>query len=185
MQTRGDRPFDGSLVLSTTAVIPALLEDAARLDIRAIDWLGGDPLERPDWADLMAYARSLGRTNDVWTSGLPLRAADVARMVTDLTEGGFVSVHVDSVFPETYARLHRWGNPQNIAMVVEGVDNMLAAGKSPDQMINCITYTSLQPPEDAIETMRWWPSEKGLVMWRDASAAAQVGRGQIIARKPA
>lgn len=142
--------------------IRSLLEDAARLDIRAIDWLGGDPLERPDWADLMAYARSLGRTNNVWTSGLPLRDPDVARMVTDLTEGGFVSVHVDSVFPETYARLHRGGNPQNIAMVVEGVDNMLAAGKSPDQMINCITYTSLQSPEDAIETMRWWLKEKGM-----------------------
>jgi len=27
--------------------------------------------------------------------------------------------------------------------------------------------------------------ERGLVMWRDASAAGQVGRGQIIARKPA
>ena len=27
--------------------------------------------------------------------------------------------------------------------------------------------------------------ERGLVMWRDASAAGQVGRGQLIARKPA
>ncbi|MEX1129060.1 MAG: radical SAM protein [Vicinamibacterales bacterium] len=142
--------------------IRALLDDAARLDIRTIDWLGGDPLERADWAELMAYARSLGRTNNVWTSGLPLRDPGVARAVTDLTEGGFVSVHVDSVSPETYGRLHRGGNPQNIAAVAEGVDHMLAAGKSPDQMMNCITFTSLQPASDAIETMRWWLKEKGM-----------------------
>jgi len=142
--------------------IRALLEAAARVEVRAIDWLGGDPLVRPDWYALMAYARALGLTNNVWTSGLPLRDRDVARMVTEVTEGGFVSVHVDSIMPETYARLHRGGHPQNIAMIVEGVDNMREAGKTADQMINCITFTALQPAEDVIETMRWWMTEKGM-----------------------
>jgi len=139
-----------------------LLQDAARLEVRAIDWLGGDPLERPDWYELTAYARSLGLVNNVWTSGLPLHDRDVARMVTESTEGGFVAVHVDSIFPETYARLHRGADPRNITAIVDGVDNMLALGKPADKMINCITYTSLQPPQDAIETMRWWLKEKGM-----------------------
>jgi radical SAM protein with 4Fe4S-binding SPASM domain len=29
-------------------------------------------------------------------------------------------------------------------------------------MINCITYTARQGPEDAIATMRWWLEQKGL-----------------------
>ena len=142
--------------------VRTLLDAAARLEVRAIDWLGGDPLVRPDWYPLMVHARALGLTNNVWTSGLPLHDRDVARMVTEVTEGGFVSVHVDSIVPGTYARLHRGGNPQNIATIVQGVDNLLDAGKAPDQMINCITLTALQPPQDVIETMRWWRNEKGM-----------------------
>jgi radical SAM protein with 4Fe4S-binding SPASM domain len=151
-ETRGLAPFE----------IRALLDDALRLEVRAIDWLGGDPLARPDWYGLMRYARGLGFTNNVWTSGIPLRDPDVAKKVVEVTEGGFVSVHVDSIVPETYALLHRGGHPENIAAVVEGVDNLLSAGKSPDEMINCITLTALQPPQDAIETMRWWLEEKGM-----------------------
>ncbi|MGE5357585.1 MAG: radical SAM protein [Bacteroidales bacterium] len=146
----------------TSAEVVQLLEGAARLEIRAIDWLGGDPLLRHDWHQLMVYARTLGLTNNIWTSGLPLRDPRVARLAARVTEGGFVSVHLDSVVADTYARLHRGGNPQNIASIIEGVDNLLAAGKRPDQIINCITYTARQSPDDAIETMKWWLSEKGV-----------------------
>ena len=161
----------------TSAEITALLDDAAALEMRAIDWLGGDPLLRSDWYELMKYAQSIGLINNVWTSGLPLRSRALARQVLEVTERGFVSVHVDSLHPETYARLHRGGHTQNIAAIVEGVDNLLALGKSPDKMINCITYTRLQSPEDAIDTMRWWFDEKGLrtclTMFNPAGMGAQ------------
>ena len=91
----------------TSPEIRGLLEDAAALEIRAIDWLGGDPLVRPDWYDLMTYAQELGLINNVWTSGLPLRSKRVARQVFDVTSQGFVSVHVDSITPEVYASLRR------------------------------------------------------------------------------
>ena len=146
----------------TSPEIRSLLDDAAALEIRAVDWLGGDPLVRPDWYELMQYARSLGIINNVWTSGLPLRSKKIAQQVYEVSEGGFVSVHVDSITPEVYAQLHRGGNPQYINAIIEGVDHMLALGKSPDKMINCITYTSQQGPDDAIRTMRWWFEEKGL-----------------------
>jgi hypothetical protein len=130
----------------SSAEIRGLLEDAAALDIRAIDWLGGDPFLRRDWAELMAHARSLGLVNNVWTSGLPLAEEEVARRVYELTEDGFVSVHLDSVTPETYVKLHRGGQTENVATIVSGVDNLLALGKSPDEMINCITYRRSSPP---------------------------------------
>ena len=44
----------------TSDEIRGLLEDAAALEIRAIDWLGGDPLVRPDWYELMSYAQLAG-----------------------------------------------------------------------------------------------------------------------------
>lgn len=146
----------------TSEEIRGLLDDAAALEIRAIDWLGGDPLVRPDWYGLMKYAQSLGIINNVWTSGLPLRNMEIARQVYEVTEGGFVSVHVDSITPETYAQLRRGGNAHYINAIVEGVENLLALGKPSDKMINCITYTARQGVHDAIATMRWWFEEKGL-----------------------
>jgi radical SAM protein with 4Fe4S-binding SPASM domain len=145
----------------TTGEVVLLLEHAARLEIRAIDWLGGDPLVREDWHQLMVYARTLGLVNNVWTSGLPLGDPRIARLVARVTEGGFVSVHVDSLDRDIYARLHRGGNAGNIPLIIEGVNNLLAAGKPRDQILNCITYTALQPPDDAIATMRWWLAERG------------------------
>jgi radical SAM protein with 4Fe4S-binding SPASM domain len=158
--------YAGSTPIGTRALhgseIRGLLDVAARLGVRAIDWLGGDPLAREDWHDLMTYAGARGLTNNVWTSGLPLRDRDVARKVCDVTEGGFVSVHVDSTSTETYARLHPAGDPKNIDAIVEGVDHLIEAGKSPDAMINCITFTALQSAQDVIDTMRWWLNAKGM-----------------------
>ncbi len=144
------------------AEIRSLLDEAAHLGIRAIDWLGGDPLMRSDWYELAAAARSLGLVNNLWTSGIPLRRPDIAQRAVEMTTGGFVSVHVDSLNALTYARLHRGQHPRNIELIIQGVDNLLAAGKPPDQIVNCITYTALQAPADAIETMRWWQREKGV-----------------------
>lgn len=160
-----------------TTEICALLDDAARLGIRAIDWLGGDPLMRSDWYELMAYARSLGFINNVWTSGMPLVQPEVARKVVEVTVGGFVSVHVDSVDPATYARLHHGEDRRNIAIIVKGVDNLIAAGKSPAHMINCITYTALQEPEDTIETMRFWHREKAMATCLTLFNPAGMGAG--------
>lgn len=146
----------------TTNEILTLLNEAAAMEIRAIDWLGGDPLIRPDWYDLMLHARSLGLVNNIWTSGLPLQDKQCAEKVMEVSEGGFVSVHVDSITPEIYEQLHRGGKAQNIQAVIQGVTNLLNLGKPADAMINCITYTARQGAEDAIKTMRWWFEEKGL-----------------------
>ncbi len=146
----------------TSDEIRGLLADAAALDIRAIDWLGGDPLLRRDWYELMVEARSLGLINNVWTSGLPLADEVVARRVVEVTAEGFVSVHVDSLTPEVYAQLHYGGCAENIATITAGVDRLLSLGKPADRMINCITYTARQGPEDAAATMRWWFEERGL-----------------------
>ncbi len=157
--------------------IRSLLDDLAALEVRAVDWLGGDPLDWPGWYELMKYARRLGIINNVWTSGLPLADPQVARRVHEVTADGFVSVHVDSINPDTYAQLHRGGNTHYISQIVAGVDNLLTLGKSPDRMINCITYTTRQGPDDAIETMRWWFKEKGLrtclTMFNPAGSGAE------------
>jgi radical SAM protein with 4Fe4S-binding SPASM domain len=140
-------------------VIKSVLDSAAGIGIRAVDWLGGDPLIRKDWNVLMEYAKEKGLKNNVWTSGLPLADMVVAKNVVELTEGGFISVHLDTLDEDIYRRLHS-GNVANIKTILQGLDNILELGKSPDCIYNCITFTKDLAGEDVQKTIRYFFEEK-------------------------
>lgn len=125
--------------------IKELLVSAAKMDVKMIDWLGGDPLVRKDWYELCQYALDLGFINNIWTSGIPLTDFEVAQKVVEVTNNGFVSTHLDTLDPELYSELHGGqnceGDPRNIRRILTGIKNVLEAGKDPGGMVNCITYT--------------------------------------------
>ncbi|MFW9823511.1 MAG: radical SAM/SPASM domain-containing protein [Candidatus Thorarchaeota archaeon] len=126
--------------------IKELLEIASELDIHMIDWLGGDPLVRKDWYELCKYASKLGLINNIWTSGIPLANKNVAKKAVEVTNNGFISTHLDTINPELYSLLHggerQDGEPNNINLILKGIDNILSLGKDPRAMVNCITFTS-------------------------------------------
>jgi len=138
-----------------------IIDSAAIMDVKAIDWLGGDPLLRKDWHELMKYANEKGLKNNIWTSGIPLSTIDVARKAVELTKDGFISVHLDTLNEKIYKQLHN-GNPKiKIEAILKGVDNVQKLGKDPDQMINCITFT--KPLVNDIEnTIRYFFENKGM-----------------------
>ena len=125
--------------------IRELLESAAKMGVRMIDWLGGDPLVRSDWYDLCSYSLELGFINNIWTSGIPLANPAVAKKVVEVTKNGFVSTHLDTLDPELYSLLHGGegcdDDPNNIKLILRGIKNTIAAGKDSSAMVNCITYT--------------------------------------------
>jgi len=133
--------------------IKELLDSAAKLEVRMIDWLGGDPLVRSDWYELCQYASKLGFINNIWTSGIPLANSDIAKKAVEVSEGGFISTHLDTLDPDLYSLLHGGagceGDPNNIKMILKGIKNVLAEGKDPNAMVNCITYTSPLADGDA------------------------------------
>ena len=86
--------------------IQEVLESAAKMGVKMIDWLGGDPLVRKDWYDLCKYANNLGLINNIWTSGMPLANKEVAKKAVEVTKNGFISVHCDTIDPELYAKIH-------------------------------------------------------------------------------
>jgi radical SAM protein with 4Fe4S-binding SPASM domain len=162
----------------TTDEILNLFKDLVDLEIRAIDWLGGDPLVRPDWYELMTKAASMGIINNVWTSGLPLADDTVAEKVLEVTDQGFVSVHIDSINPDIYHKLHPRGKVENIDRILNGVRYLQHIGKPADKMFNCIAYTSLQGPKDAIDTMNWfydnWGMRTCLTIFKPAGEGANL-----------
>jgi radical SAM protein with 4Fe4S-binding SPASM domain len=145
-----------------TEVIKRLLNNALEMGIKAVDWLGGDPLLRNDWYELMTYAMKLGLTNNIWTSGLHLAEMDVAKKAKEVSEGGFISVHLDTLNEELYQNLHI-GNPEKkIAAIIKGVDNLHDLGKDKNAMFNCITFTKILAGEDIKNTIDFFFKEKGM-----------------------
>lgn len=139
----------------------AVIDAAAAMDVRTIDWLGGDPLVRDDWYELMLYARRQGLTNNIWTSGIPLQDEMVARRAVEVSRGGFISVHLDSLDEATYSRLHTGNAAHKIQAILAGVDRVQTAGKDPEEMVNCITFTRTVAG-DAARTIRFFQEEKDM-----------------------
>ncbi|MBN1195134.1 MAG: radical SAM protein [Methanomicrobiaceae archaeon] len=141
------------------ASIIRLLDEAVALDVRAIDWLGGDPLMRSDWYELIEAAQGRGLKNNIWTSGMPLSDPLVAEQVVKASDGGFISVHLDTLDETIYGALHT-GNPAGkIRAILEGVEHLLRCGKNPDEIINCITFTRPLAGEDVERTIRFFASK--------------------------
>lgn len=133
-----------------------VLDSAVNMGVRAIDWLGGDPLMRSDWYELMEYARDNGLTNNIWTSGMPLEKIDLAKRAVEVSEGGFISVHLDSLDEGIYGKLHSGDPKRKINSILKGIDNIQSLGKGQDNIINCITFTKLVGGEDVNRTIKYF-----------------------------
>lgn len=158
------------------ATVRRLLREVASEGVRAIDWLGGDPLCRADWYDLALEARNLGLVNNIWTSGIPLADPAVARRVARVTRGGFVSVHLDSLDRSIYLLLHAGDPGTKQAAILRGVENLLACGKPPSEIINCITFTRPLAGGDVERTIRHF-SRMGIKTCLTQVCAAGLGAG--------
>lgn len=142
--------------------IIAIINSASEMEVRAIDWLGGDPLLRSDWYEIMRYALDKGLRNNIWTSGIPLHDVDVAKKAVEVSEGGFISVHLDTLNERIYGQLHTGDPATKIRAILEGIDNLQSLGKNPDNMINCITFTRPLAGEDIKRTVNYFFREKGM-----------------------
>lgn len=172
--------------------IKELLDSASKLGVRMIDWLGGDPLVRKDWYELCKYASELSLINNIWTSGIPLANPEVAKKVIEVTEGGFISTHLDTLNPDLYSILHGGegcsGDPENIKVILKGIKNVLSAGKDPGAMVNCITYTAPLAEGDTKSMISYMQEEFGIktcltlfnpVIHRNANASWEPTLAQI------
>ncbi|MDV4343655.1 radical SAM protein [Methanoculleus sp. YWC-01] len=155
-------PADASRTTGlSTGDITAVLASAAAMDVKAVDWLGGDPLVREDWYNLALHARDLGFVNNIWSSGIPLADPEVAGRAVDATAGGFISVHLDTLDPAIYALLHDGDAGEKIRAILRGIENLIDCGKPADELVNCITFTRPLAGDDLTQTMRYFSEEVG------------------------
>lgn len=152
---------DGSNTLSD-AEITQVLDDAASLGVTAIEWLGGEPLLHESIFTHMNHAARAGLRNNLWTGGLPLAEPRMIEQCLEACAGGLISVHVSSVDPETYLRLHPGRPPTDLPRVLDAVSELVDVGYPPDQLLNSVTFTGLQTAEDMIATIDHFETRFGV-----------------------
>jgi radical SAM protein with 4Fe4S-binding SPASM domain len=143
-------------------IIKDVIRSAAKMGVKAVDWLGGDPFIRANWYELMKFASDLGLINNIWTSGLPLGDIEVAQKAVEVTEGGFISVHLDTLNEELYQELHLGDPKKKISKIITGVENLQKLGKSGEEIFNCITFTKLLAGDDVKKTIKYFFSKFGI-----------------------
>jgi radical SAM protein with 4Fe4S-binding SPASM domain len=143
------------------ADIEKILTVAVNMEVRSIDWLGGDPLVRSDWFSLMNDAAKRGLRNNIWTSGIPLQHKEIARKAIEVTTGGFIAVHLDTLDENIYKTLHKGDPHQQIQTILKGVENLRSLEKDPNEMYNCITFTK-PVAQDVEKTIKFFYDTYGI-----------------------
>jgi radical SAM protein with 4Fe4S-binding SPASM domain len=144
------------------AQITRILQDARRLNIAAVEWLGGEPLLRRSIFRHMALARDLGLRNNIWTGGLPLADDRIRGRAARLARHGLISVHVSTVDPTLYARLHPQRGADDLVGILQATEDLLQEGYPAAQILNSVTFTGLQPAADTIETIDCFEERFGI-----------------------
>jgi MoaA/NifB/PqqE/SkfB family radical SAM enzyme len=146
----------------TSREIKGILRRAANLGIKQVDWMGGDPMERPDWIELLQTARYNGMTNNLWTCGGRLNDIGQAKWAIDLTRDGYIMVHLDSLDPDVLRSMRSSYNPRTTRDTLKGIELLEEMGKPPQQIGNMLMMTAAQDVEDVKETMSHLYSQYGV-----------------------
>ncbi len=126
---RADRPLPDEL---TTEEAKRLIEELADADMVALAFSGGEPLMRPDFYELAAYARSLGIHVALATNGT-LITKEVAKRLKGI-DINYVEISLDGASAKTHDGFR--GVPGMFGMTIEGIKNCVEAG-----LYTCIATT--------------------------------------------
>ncbi len=139
----------------------SVLDQLAEMKVAVIEWLGGDPVRHPSFDTFLRSSIDLGLRNNIWSSGDLLNAEVIVDFLTDDTNEGFVSFHLDTLDPEIYRRLAC--SPEYIDVVLKNIEFLLDQGVNPERLNNCFTFTRLQGPDDLENTVRTLHEEYGIL----------------------
>ncbi len=121
----------------SAAHVLRLVEVAAGFGISSVKYTGGEPLLRPDLAEIIAGTRARIPRVSLTTNGSLLR-----HQAADLAAAGLerVNISLDSLDPEAFRAIRKGG----LAAVLEGIDACLAVGIAPVKL-NMVVFTKTLP----------------------------------------
>lgn len=133
-----------------------VIEQAKEYGIKQIVWLGGEPTINPNWREILMYSKRQGLSNELWSNGTNLN--DNLDFIAENCDR-FV-LHLDSVDANTfYSNQERDLLPNMQPQILEGLDNLIARGYSPDRIrLNVVLSKRTMPHLE--ETMKYFYPER-------------------------
>ena len=133
-----------------------LVDEAADLGIETITWMGGDPHTYRYIREVFERATERGIAMQMPTSGLYSKRH--IELFNEFQDNLFLGIHIDTIDPETYAKLHR--NPRTLKARMNGYRRLLDSGFPAYKAFGAITMTG--PSLERIEeTLDWFFDEMG------------------------
>jgi cyclic pyranopterin phosphate synthase len=185
-------PAEGVLKLSHAEVLTLeehaeVARAAIALGVTKVRITGGEPLVK---RGLLSLVRTLAAIPELRTLALTTNGTLLAELAQPLAEAGIqrVNVSLDSVSPETFARITRGGD---VAAVVAGIDAALAAGLP--VKINAVLLAGVNTGELAelaafarsrgigLRFIELMPFDRAVPLFREADAldALQAGGDEV------
>ncbi len=141
--------------LSTTEALE-LCEQFPALLVQEVDFTGGEPLLRKDWAEIATRLIGLGIPTNLLTNGLALTADTLARM-KDVGISG-VGISLDGLETTHDAIRNRKGS---FTSVLQSIEGMQEAGL-PLNVITTVNARNLRELPDLLKVLR----QAGVAYWR-------------------
>jgi cyclic pyranopterin phosphate synthase len=143
-----DMTFQPDERLLQSREISRLAGAFARLGFRKIRFTGGEPTLRADVVDIV---RDVAQMPGVQTVAMTTNAIRLKTLARPLKEAGLrrVNISIDSLKPETFQRLTRWGRVED---VWEGLD--AAEQAELEIKLNAVVIRGMNDQEDVVELAR-------------------------------
>ncbi len=136
----------------TTSHVLKLVEVAASFGVQSVKFTGGEPLLRPDLAEIVRGSRREIPRVSLTTNGSLLQHRAV-----ELAQAGLerVNISLDTIDPEAFRAIRKGG----LAAVLRGIDACLSAGIRPVKL-NMVVFSKTLPFID--EMLRFCAEKAGL-----------------------
>jgi radical SAM protein with 4Fe4S-binding SPASM domain len=136
--------------------IKDVLDQAKGLGAKKVTITGGEPMTRPDFWEVVEYARGIGLSVNLYTNG-SLVDEKAAKRLAELDV--FPCVKLDSRDPMTQDRLA--GKMGAFDKIMEGIGNLQGVGYGKERQMNINTVITAKNI-NGLEELWWWCREHGI-----------------------
>lgn len=120
----------------TLAQIREILKEAAAWGVKEVHLLGGEPLLRKDWPQIVSAAKSLGMFVVICTNGTLLNEETILALRRSKVD--LLSISLDGAAPQTHDHLR--GQEGAYELIVSGIRTLKKAGDTP-QVVMILTVS--------------------------------------------
>ncbi|MBD3388972.1 MAG: radical SAM protein [Candidatus Altiarchaeales archaeon] len=137
-----------------------IIDDLVELDVKQVNWGGGEPLARDNWYEIMSYSKYKGLTNLLMTNGAYMKEIEDAKKVNEIVD--LAHIHIDTLDKEIHYKTHECSDGY-LENQINGLENLMGTNFGAENIALAITVTDpIIRDKDYVKTIDWAYDEKNI-----------------------